>query len=274
MGCLPRCLKGLPVTNILFIGDVVGKPGRDAVSRWLPGIVATRQVDLVIANGENAAGGLGATKAVLKELFDAGVHGVTMGNHTWRQREFAQSIDSMDNVARPANYPPGQPGRGAMVLETAGRQKVAVLNLLGRVFMDAVDCPFRTAMHQLETLRAQTPLVIVDMHAEATSEKVALGWYLDGRCTAVVGTHTHVQTADERVLPEGTAYITDVGMTGPFDSCIGVEYERVITRFVTGMPTEFRTAKKRPGMSAVLITADPETGKAHAIERVVCVADS
>jgi hypothetical protein len=257
------------VTKILFIGDVVGRPGRDAVARWLPSIVNAYQVDLVIANGENAAGGLGATRQVLDELFAEGVHGITLGNHTWRKREFAQSIDAMHNVARPANYPPGQPGRGAFILETPGGHKVAVVSLLGRVFMDAVDCPFRTAVHQIEALRAETPLILVDIHAEATSEKVALGWYLDGRCTAVVGTHTHVQTADERVLPEGTAYITDVGMTGPFDSCIGVEYERVITRFVTGMPTEFRTAKRRPGISAVLITADPETGKAHAIERIV-----
>ena len=257
------------MTNILFIGDVVGKPGRQAAARWLPEIIASRRVDLVIANAENAAGGLGATKSTLKELFDAGVHGVTMGNHTWRKREFAECIDAMPNVVRPANYPPGQPGRGAAIFETAAGQKVGVVSLLGRVFMEPHECPFRTAVGQIEALRAETSLILVDFHAEATSEKAALGWYLDGRCTAVVGTHTHVQTADERVLPGGTAFITDVGMTGPFDSCIGVEYERVIARFVTGMPTEFRTSKKRPGISAVLIVADPETGKALSIERIV-----
>ncbi|MCP4645677.1 MAG: TIGR00282 family metallophosphoesterase [bacterium] len=255
--------------RILFIGDVVGRPGRLCVKRWLPSLCDECAVDITVVNGENAAGGLGATADTLQELKEAGAQVITLGNHTWRKKELVRVIDRLDNVVRPANYPSGVPGVGSAVVTLDDGRKLGVTNLVGRVFMDPCDCPFVAARREVAALRAETPLVLVDFHAEATAEKVAMGWFLDGQCTAVLGTHTHVQTADERVLPDGTAYITDVGMTGPFDSVIGVERDRIVQRFLTGMPTEFKISRERPGLCAVVVDADDETGRATSIERVV-----
>jgi 2',3'-cyclic-nucleotide 2'-phosphodiesterase len=260
--------------KILFIGDIVGRPGRQCVSRWLPQLRREFHLDLIVANGENSAGGLGATPSTLKELFGTGVHVITMGNHTWRKRELVKGLDSFDQVIRPANYPAGVPGKASTVFTLPNGSKVGVVNLLGRVFMEPTPCPFRVGRRVVEELRKKTPVVLVDMHAEATSEKVAMGWYLDGQCTAVLGTHTHVQTADERILPGGTAYITDVGMTGPWDSVIGVERDRIIQKFLTGMPTEFKVAQERPGLAGVVVDADEETGKARSIVRIARTDES
>lgn len=254
--------------HILFIGDVFGRPGRLSVSHWLPELREEYEVDFVVANGENAAGGLGATPDTIEALQETGVDVITLGNHTWRKRELVRHMDTLRHVVRPANYPPGVPGEGVCIRESANGIRVAVLNLVGRVFMDPVDCPFRTAEAMADELAARAQVVLVDMHAEASAEKVAMGWFLDGRCAAVIGTHTHVQTADERVLPGGTAYITDVGMTGPMDSVIGVERERIINRFLTGMPTEFKVSKERPGLCAAVIDVDEKTGLARSIERI------
>jgi hypothetical protein len=257
--------------RILFIGDIVGEPGRACVRKWLPDLIAAHGIDFVAANGENAAGGLGATPAILRELLGYGIHAITMGNHTWRKKELAPVIDTLGPVVRPANYAEGVPGKGSMVIPLADGRSIGIVNLIGRVFMEPSVCPFTVGRREVTRLRERTPVVIVDMHAEATAEKVAMGWYLDGLCTAVVGTHTHVQTADERLLHQGTAYITDVGMTGPMDSVIGVERERIIHKFLTGMPIEHAIAKERPGLSAVVIDADDATGRARSIERVTRV---
>ena len=254
--------------KILFVGDVVGRAGRECVARVLPGLREEFAVDVVVANGENAAGGLGATPQVIGELLAMGVNAITLGNHTWRKKELAPVLDSLPNVVRPANYCPGVPGKGSMVVELADGRKMGLVNVQGRVFMEALECPFARAREEVERLRQAAPIVVVDFHAEATSEKVAMGWYLDGKCTAVLGTHTHVQTADERVLPQGTAYITDVGMTGPIDSVIGVEKERAIQKFVTGMPAEFRVAKGPTSVCGVVVEADEQTGRAVSIKRV------
>ncbi len=259
--------------RILFIGDIVGSVGRTCVKRWLPELREAHRIDLVLANGENAAGGLGATPAILREILSMGVQGVTMGNHTWRKRELIQGIDSVGPVIRPANYPDQSPGQGSMVIALEDGRKVGFTNLLGRVYMEPFASPFEVGLCEVEKLRAETPLVLVDFHAEATAEKVAMGWYLDGKCTAVVGTHTHVQTADERVLPKGTAYITDVGMTGPFDSVIGLDRKLSVQKFLTGMPVPHTVAKERPGISAVVIDADDDTGMARSIERVLHATD-
>jgi hypothetical protein len=234
----------------------------------VPELRAAHGIDLVIANAENAAGGLGVTPKILDELFGIGVDAVTLGNHTWKKKELAPELNKMQRVIRPANYPEGVPGRGAMLIELANGVRVGVVNLIGRVYLDPAECPFRIGAREVAKLRNATPLVLVDFHAEATSEKVALGWYLDGQCTAVLGTHTHVQTADERILPRGTAYITDVGMTGPLDSVIGVERNLIIERFLTGMPNEFTVAQDRPALCGVIIDADEATGCARSIERV------
>lgn len=259
--------------KILFIGDIVGRPGRNCLARCAPAICADRHIDLVAANAENAAGGLGATPKVLEDIFKAGVHAVTLGNHTWRKKELAAGLDALDRVVRPANYPKEVPGRGSALIELPDGRRVGIVNLVGRVFMKPVDCPFRAGMEAVKALRNQTSMVIVDMHAEATSEKGAMGWYLDGLCTAVVGTHTHIQTADERILPGGTAFITDVGMTGPVDSILGVERDTVVHTFVTGMPSKFNVAKGRAALNAVVIEADEASGKASSIERLVVTAD-
>ncbi len=254
--------------KILLIGDIVGHRGRQCVARFLPELRAEYGLDLVVANAENAAGGLGATPTVIAELHRMGVHGITLGNHTWRKKELAGGLRNLDYVVRPANYPEGVPGQGSTILQLADGRLVGLVNLLGRVFMEPCVCPFETGLRTVQALRETASIVLVDFHAEATSEKVALGWHLDGLCTAVLGTHTHVQTADERVLPKGTAYMTDVGMTGPIDSVIGVERERAIRKFLTGMPSEFKVAKGRASLCGALLEVDDTTGLAISIQRI------
>ncbi len=248
------------------MGDVHGSPGRRAVARWVPALRRELEVDFVVANAENSAGGAGLTPETAAELFRSGVDALTGGNHTWAKREAYGLLDSDVRVVRPANYPPGAPGQGSTVLDRGGR-KLAVLNLQGRVFMDPLDDPFRVARAEVERLRRLTPFVLVDFHAEATSEKVAMGYFLDGQVTAVVGTHTHVQTADERVLPGGTAYITDVGMTGPRDGVIGVDRDAILQRFLTQLPVRFEVASGPLQFNAVLVEADP-SGRATTIRRI------
>jgi hypothetical protein len=255
------------MVRLLFIGDLVGKPGRELVRRGLPALVARHQIDLVIANVENAAAGFGVTPEIADDLLEFGVHVMTGGNHTWDKKEILPYFQNQP-LLRPANFPAGAPGRGRCVARTASGVMVGVINVMGRVFMTALDDPFRVVLEELDALRADARVVLVDFHAEATSEKVAMGWHLDGLATAVVGTHTHVQTADERVLPRGTAYITDVGMTGAHDSVIGVERSAVIQRFVTGLPQRFDTATENPRLNGVIVEADPGTGRASGISRV------
>ncbi len=253
--------------NILCIGDVYGEPGRRALAHWLPRLRAELEVDLVIANVENAAGGFGVTPALARGFLAAGVDVMTSGNHVWDRKDVVEYIAKENLLLRPANYPRGAPGVGSVVVK-AGAARVGVLNLQGRTFMVPIDCPFARADEEVGRLRAETPVVIVDMHAEATSEKQAMGWYLDGRVSAVVGTHSHVQTADERILPGGTAYLTDLGITGPFDSVIGVRPELAIQRFLTGLPNRFEPARGRSRVQGALIRVDPQSGRAVAIERV------
>lgn len=255
-------------TRLLFIGDIVGKPGRTAINRELHRLVDQYRIDLVIANGENAAGGFGITPDTANELFKQGIHLLTSGNHIWDKKETARHLEEEIRLLRPANYPPGSAGSGSVVLETSGGVKVGVLNLEGRVYMKNLDCPFRVADAELEQLKQQTPIILVDIHAEATSEKAALGWYLDGRISAIVGTHTHVQTADERILPGGTAYISDVGMTGSFDSVIGVDKNQAIQRFLTQQSVKFDLPRKNIRLNAVVITVETASGKAVQIERI------
>jgi metallophosphoesterase (TIGR00282 family) len=258
--------------RILFVGDVHGKPGRRIVAERLPGLRRAYGVDAVIANGENAAGGAGLTASVAAELFAAGVDAITGGNHIWQNREAYDLLDSDPRVLRPANYPPGVPGRGAAVITAPGGATVGVLNLQGRVFMMSIDDPFRVGREQAALLRRSAPVVVVDFHAEATSEKVAMGWYLDGAVSAVIGTHTHVQTADERILPGGTAYISDAGMTGPRDGIIGMAREAILDRFLTQLPVRFEVAPGPVQLNAVLLAVDAD-GRATAIERVQLFSD-
>ncbi|NLV41352.1 MAG: TIGR00282 family metallophosphoesterase [Candidatus Hydrogenedentes bacterium] len=255
--------------RILFIGDVVGRTGRGAVARALPELRKTHAVDLVVANAENSAAGIGATPSTLQELRRHGVDLFTLGNHTWRKKELLDAMDGLACAARPANFPEGVPGRGAVTATLADGRKAAVLNLLGRVYMDPADCPFAAADRLLPELRAVTPVILVDFHAEATSEKAALGWHLDGRCSAVIGTHTHVQTADEWILPGGTAFLSDAGMTGPTDSIIGMKRGPILEKFVRGIPGKFEVAEGPAVFSAVLLEVDDTTGKALSITRIL-----
>lgn len=257
----------MPV-KVLFIADIVGKPGRQALSQELHRVVDRHGVDIVIANGENAAGGFGLTEETARELYACGVHLLTSGNHIWDKKESIEFIRREEKLIRPANYPEGTAGRGSAIVQTPLGVRVGVLNLEGRVFMNALDCPFRAADREIAELKETTPIVIVDFHAEATSEKLALGWYLDGRVSAVLGTHTHVQTADERVLPGGTAFISDVGMTGSFDSVIGIRKELAVEKFLTQLPVRFEVAKKDIRLNCVVLEIDETTGKALAIERI------
>lgn len=253
--------------RILFVADVVGHPGRDAVAAILPGLKAELQPHLTVVNGENAAGGFGLTAKLVGELKAAGANVITTGNHVFAQKEFLPELPALDYVLRPANYPAGAPGAGSTVVQVAGHQ-VLVMNLMGRIFtMDGLDDPFRCADAILAENEG-TSIVLCDMHAEATSEKTAMGWYLDGRVSAVVGTHTHIPTADARVLPGGTAYVTDVGMVGPRDGCIGMEKEVVIRRFLTAMPARFSVASGPVTFNSVLITISASTGRATAIQRI------
>ena len=257
------------MTNLLFIGDIVGRPGRDLLRHGLAAIAAHHNIDLVIANVENAVAGHGITPDIAKDLFEYGVQVMTGGNHTWDKKEIIPFMAKEPRMIRPANYPEGAPGIGRHVARADNGVLVGVVNIMGRVFMTALDDPFKVVLTQIDEVRAAgAQLVFVDFHAEATSEKVAMGWHLDGRATAVVGTHTHVQTADDRVLPKGTAYITDVGMTGPHDSVIGVDRIAIVHRFLTAMPQRFETATENPRINAVVVQADETTGRATSITRL------
>ena len=254
--------------KVLFIGDIFGEPGRRALARAVPRLVAQRQIDIVIGNGENAAGGFGITPELAEELFDLGLAVITTGNHAWDKKEILDYFPREPRLLRPANYPSGVPGNGSVVVESAGGEQLGVLQLMGRAYMPTLDCPFQIAKKELAALKKRTVAVIVDMHAEATSEKMAMGHYLDGEVVAVVGTHTHVQTADDQILPKGTAYMTDIGMTGPLHSVIGVKKELAIEKFLTGMPRRFEVASGPSVFCAVLLELDARLGKALSIERI------
>ncbi len=254
--------------NILFIADIVARPGRWAVSQLLPDLKKSHQIDFTIANVENAAGGFGLTKEIAKKIHSYGVDCLTSGNHIWDRKDIYPYLEEDKRILRPANYPPDAPGRGTGIFETAGGHEIGVLNIQGRVYVKEIDCPFRVAKEEIKKLKEQTQIVMVDLHAEATSEKVALGWFLDGEASAVLGSHTHVQTADETILPEGTAYITDAGMTGAHDSVIGINKEDALARFLMQIPRRFTPAKKDIKFCGVLVRVDGETGKALEIERI------
>ena len=254
--------------KILFIGDTVGKAGRTIVHSYLKSLQEEFAIDLTILNCENAAAGFGVTPKIADELFDWGIDVLTSGNHIWNKKEIMPYLSKNSRILRPANYPADNPGRGAAVLKTRSGEEAAVLNLQGRVFMPATDDPFRVADAELAKIPKHIKIIFVDMHGEATSEKVAMGWYLDGRVSAVVGTHTHVPTADETILPGGTAFITDAGMAGPFYSVVGVIKEDAIRRFLTSIPEKFESASQDARLNGVFVDVDSETGKARRIERV------
>ncbi len=254
--------------RILFVGDIVGRPGRRALEGLLDKILRDYEVRFSIANGENAAGGMGLTPAIAQEIFKTGINVLTSGNHIWAKKEIYPYLTEKERVLRPANYPGRVPGRGSGVFTLADGTKIGILNLEGRVFMKTLDCPFRIAQQEVEVLRRETPVIIVDFHAEATSEKVALGRFLRGKVSAVFGTHTHVQTCDERVLEGGTAYITDVGMTGPVESVIGVREEAALERFFTQIPWKYEVASGKVELRGVVVDVDPESGQSKSIERI------
>ena len=254
--------------RILFIGDIVGRPGRDLVRRGLQPLVEHHSIDLVIANAENAAAGFGITREIGDQLLEWGVDVLTSGNHIWDKKEALDYIAVEPRLLRPANYPSGVPGNGSYLARTQDGVSVGVINVMGRVFMASLDDPFAVVLREIEALRPRTRIIFVDFHAEATSEKIAMGWHLDGKVAAVVGTHTHVQTADERILPKGTAYLTDVGMSGPHDSVVGVEIEAALGRFLTGLPTRFETATANPRLHAVVVEVNEKTGLSTGIERL------
>ncbi len=254
--------------NILFIADIVGRPGRWAVSQLLSDLKKMHQIDFTIANVENAAGGFGLTKEIAKKIHSYGVDCLTSGNHIWDRRDIFSYLNENQRILRPANYPPDAPGRGAGIFETETGDKIGVLNIQGRVYIKEIDCPFRVAEEEIKKLKQETNVVVVDLHAEATSEKMALGWYLDGKVSAVLGSHTHVQTADECILPQGTAYITDAGMTGAHDSVIGIHKEDALARFLLQIPRRFTLAKKDIKFCGALVKIDSESGKATSIQRI------
>lgn len=253
--------------KVLFVGDIVGNPGRKTARRVIPVLKKERDIDFCIANGENTAGGLGITNAVARELYGMGFDAITLGNHTWSKTEALIFLDDDARIVRPANYHPDLPGNGSALIK-GDNKTLGLINVQGRIFMDNIDCPFRAADKEIDYLRDYTKNILVDFHAEATSEKTAMGWYLNGRASCVLGTHTHVQSADERVLPGGTAYITDVGMTGPRDGIIGVERDVVIERFIKNLPGKFHVASGAVQFNSVLIDIDDSTGKAVGIERI------
>lgn len=253
---------------ILFIGDIVGEPGRRIITSKLQKVVETHQVDLIFGNGENAAGGFGITEEIAEDLFDLGLSVITTGNHAWDQKETIGYIRKEPRLLRPANYPEGTPGKGSLILDLPNGGTVGILQVMGRAFMPILDCPFQVAKREVPKLLERTKTIIVDMHAETSSEKMAMGHLLDGQVTAVVGTHTHVQTADEQILPKGTAYLTDIGMTGPVHSIIGMKKDLVIEKFLTQMPRRFEVATGPAMLQAALIECDPNTGKAIGIQRV------
>jgi 2',3'-cyclic-nucleotide 2'-phosphodiesterase len=255
--------------NILCIGDIVGRPGREALAQHLPEIKEKHSIDFVIVNGENAAGGSGILPKHAEEMFKLGVDVITLGDHVWDKKEINPFLKENPNIIRPANFPEGAPGKGWTVVKSSKGVKVGVINLLGRSFMRYnVNCPFRTLDQIVEEMAALTPIAILDMHAETTSEKVAMGHYANGRVSAVFGTHTHIQTADEVVLSKGTAYITDLGMSGPYDSVIGQNKERIIERFLTSLPQKFEVADSSAKLCGIVVSVDEKTGKASAISRL------
>jgi hypothetical protein len=260
--------------KILFIGDIVGKPGRKAVAELVPLLISEREIDLVIANCENAAAGFGVTRDIVDELYASRIDVLTSGNHIWNKKEAVEFINEYDTLLRPANYSSKAPGNGAVVVSTSRGESVGVLNLAGRIFMQPSECPFEKAKYKIAELKLKTKIIIVDFHAEATSEKKALGWYLDGEVSAVVGTHTHVQTADNEILPRGTAYISDAGMTGPFDSVIGVKKDTIIERFLTHVPNRFDVAKGDVRLQGVMLDIDSQSGKANLMERISIKLDT
>jgi hypothetical protein len=253
--------------KIMMIGDVYGEPGRAALARLFPRLRDRHQIHFSVVNVENAAGGFGVTQAIAESVLELGVDVMTTGNHVWDKKETTSYIVKENRLLRPANYPAGTPGAGHITVK-CGPHRVTVINLMGRVFMNPIDCPFRKAEEILAAVGGETPIRLVDFHCEATSESIAMGWWLDGKVSAVVGTHRHVQTADERVLPGGTAYITDLGMTGPTDGVIGVDRDQILQRFLSQMPIRFETAKGPAALHGVVITVEPETGKATSIERL------
>ncbi|SEN35235.1 TIGR00282 family metallophosphoesterase [Paenibacillus sp. OV219] len=253
--------------NVLFIGDIVGSVGRTAVKKVLPALQSKYNPHIIIANGENAAAGRGITAAIVKELLDAGVHGITMGNHTWDNKDIFEWIDDQPRIVRPANYVEGVPGQGATIIKANGKE-LAIVNLQGRTFLPPIDCPFRKADELIEQLQQKTKNILVDFHAEATSEKIAMGWYLDGRASIVVGTHTHVQTNDDTILPLGTAFLTDVGMVGPKNGVLGMDRDVVLHRFLTQMPTRFVVDEGDWHFHAIVVDIDDATGKARKIQKV------
>ena len=254
--------------KILFIADIFGKPGRKVVSKLLPELISNENFDLVIANGENLAGGLGITPKTAEEMFEIGIDVFTSGNHLWDKKEIVDFLLDEKRILKPANYPPEAPGNDYYIYETKQKNKIAVLNLMGRAFTVTIDCPFRCIDKYLDKLQKITNIIFIDLHAEATSEKMALAWYLDGKVSAVIGTHTHIQTADERILPKGTAYITDAGMTGPHDSVIGIKIEDAINRFIKQIPVRFTPAKGNLKFNGVIISIDEQTSKAITIQRL------
>ncbi|MGG3451268.1 TIGR00282 family metallophosphoesterase [Domibacillus aminovorans] len=259
--------------ELLFIGDIVGSPGRDMVSEYLPKLKQKYRPSMTIINGENAAGGRGITEKIYKTFMNDGANVITLGNHAWDNRDIFEFIDGAKWLVRPANFPEGVPGKGIAYVP-AGEFEVAVINLQGRVFMNDLDCPFKKADELVEEARKRTPFIFVDFHAETTSEKQAMGWFLDGRVTAVVGTHTHIQTADNRVLPGGTAYLTDAGMTGPYDGILGMEKEAIIKKFQNALPARFEVPKEgRTQLSGCIVQADRKTGLAKSIRRILINED-
>lgn len=253
--------------RLLFIGDIVGNVGRKAVKAVLPEMKGVYKPDFIIANGENAAGGRGITSAIARELFGLGIHGITMGNHTWDNKDIFEFIDDEERIVRPANFPPGTPGRGATVVK-GDHAELVLLNLQGRSFLPPIDCPFRCADDVIGQLKQKHKFILVDFHAEATSEKIALSWHLDGKVSAIVGTHTHVQTNDEQILPKGTAYITDTGMTGSREGVLGMERTAVLTKFKTQLPVRFTVDEGKWQFHAVVIDLDNTTGLAQSIRTV------
>nr|WP_273545662.1 TIGR00282 family metallophosphoesterase [Paenibacillus caui] len=256
----------------MFIGDIVGNTGRKALKEMLPQLKSKYSPDIVIANGENAAAGRGITAAIAKEFFDWGIHGITMGNHTWDNKDIFDFIDDEPRMIRPANYPPGTPGRGYTVVKN-GSKELAIVNLMGRTFLPPLDCPFRASDDIVDTLRKKHKFILVDFHAEATSEKIAMGWHLDGRASMVVGTHTHVQSNDELVLPQGTAYITDVGMVGSREGILGMERDAVLRKFKTQLPVRFQVCSGKWQFHAVLADLDNTTGLAKQIRKIRILED-
>ncbi len=254
--------------KVLFIGDIVGNAGRKTLKGLLPNVIDRYKIDLVIANGENLAGGFGITEKTAEEVFSLGVHILTSGNHIWDKKEAIPYIIKEHRILRPLNYPPGVPGYGSLIHTLSNGTKIGVINISGRVFMSAIDCPFRTGEEEIKKVKESTKIIIVDFHAEATSEKIAFGYFADGKVSAVIGTHTHVQTADEKILQNGTAYITDVGMTGPSVSVIGIEKDQIIERFLRQIPMKFETASGEGILAAVVIDIDEKTGKSLAIQRL------